>query len=86
MKVTTPREMESDLLELDSAILRFESMFKEENKGSNYYHIVIPGELSRKICDEVERIYFQVGWKDVKCRTSSENGERPGLTGLVLNK
>lgn len=60
--------------------------FKHEEKDKNYYHLVVDTEYNRETCDVVEQIYKNAGWKDVRCKTSSEKGENPGLTGLQLYK
>ena len=84
MEVTTPKDMSSGISQVESVIAKFELGLRDEEKDQNYYHIVITGEYSREVCDEVENTYKKAGWTTVKCRTSSENGEKPGLTGLVL--
>ncbi len=86
MNVTSPQEMESDISRFEDAIGKFERQFVKSEKGESYYHLVIVGEYDRKTCDEVEQQYTIAGWHNVKCRTSSEAGERPGLTGLMLYK
>lgn len=85
MNITTPEEMEGTDKLLEEAILKFENDFKREKKGSNYYHLLIIGEYNRKVCDKVQEYYTLAGWKNVVCKTSSENGERGGLTGLQLS-
>ena len=84
MKITTPEEMKPDLSDLENAVERFEEEFKKEGKGLNYYHLVITGELNKEVCQAVSNIYRKAGWRIATCRTSSDNGERPGLTGLKL--
>ena len=84
MKITKPSDMKGDLLKFEEAVEKFEEKFKLEGKNQNYYHLVISGEYNRVVCDKIQLLYTKAGWKDVKCRTSSENGERPGLTGLML--
>ena len=74
--------MEADKIE--EAVNKFEAQFKEEDKGEQYYHLVIDGEYNRKVCDQIQELYIKAGWKSVKCSTSSEKGERGGLTGLQL--
>jgi len=44
--------------------------------------LAVVGEI--QFCNKVEKIYKEAGWRSVVCKTSSENGERPGLTGLRL--
>ena len=84
MNITKPSEMTSGTSKFEDAVNRFEEQFKKEDKGQNYYHLVIVGEYNRDVCDEIQRTYTEAGWKKVNCRTSSENGERGGLTGLQL--
>lgn len=84
MNITNPNEMTSETSKFEEAVSKFEKQFKKENKDENYYHLVIVGEYNREVCDEIQKIYTEAGWKKVNCRTSSENGERGGLTGLQL--
>ena len=84
MEVTTPKEMTSVVSKLELAINDFEELLLSEEKGQEYYHLVIVGEYNRATCDEIQNIYTKAGWAKVVCKTSSENGERPGLTGLQL--
>lgn len=87
MEVTTPEQMNID----DSTLLKeliglFEEELKASEKGQDSYSIVVYGEYPKPICNKVEKIYKEAGWRSVVCKTSSENGERPGLTGLRLYK
>lgn len=84
MIITKPRDMIADLSKLKEAIEKFEKEFKTEEKGKSYYHLVIDGEYNRDVCDRIQVLYSTAGWRKVTCKTSSENGERPGLTGLQL--
>lgn len=83
-QVTTPADMAPDLSMLEKAVKQFEAKFKSESKGRDYYHLVIDGELNRETCNKVGEIYRAAGWPIAKCKTSSDNNERPGLTGLQL--
>lgn len=78
MRTKPTPEMVNDIVQI------FEEKFKEEDKDQQYYHLVIRGEYPRSLLDEIEQIYLINGWSKVVCQTSSENGERPGLTGLQL--
>jgi hypothetical protein len=83
--VTTPEGMKSRIEEhVGSMIREFETKFRNELKDHDYYHVVITGEYPREACDQVQSIYKEAGWARTLCKTSSENGERPGLTGLQL--
>lgn len=86
-KVTSPQELTGDLSKLDEAISLFEAELRKGNPEiETRFHLIARGEFNRKVCDQVEKLYTEAGWTDVKCRTSSENGERGGLTGLILNR
>ncbi len=84
MNVTRPSDITSGTSKVEEALCKFEDMFKKEEKDEDYYHLVIVGEYNREVCDEIQKIYTDAGWKKVNCRTSSENGERGGLTGMQL--
>ena len=84
IKVTSPQEKTSGLAKLEEAVNKFEKQFLLEDGDKEYYHLVIVGEYNRAVCDEIVKIYTEAGWDDVKCRTSSENGERGRLTGLRM--
>lgn len=85
MEVTTPEKMSIDNSELLEELIKlFEEQLKESEKGRDSYSIVVYGEYPKPICNRVEEIYMEAGWKSAICKTSSENGERPGLTGLRL--
>jgi hypothetical protein len=84
MNVTKPSDMSNGVAKLAEAISRFEQELKTEDKDENYYHLVITGEYSEAVCDQVERKYVSAGWSNAVCSTSSKKGERSGLTGLQL--
>lgn len=84
MNITKPEQMTSGTSKVEEAVSKFEAQMLKEDKDEQYYHLVIVGEYNRQTCDEIEKIYSDGGWDKVKCRTSSENGERGGLTGLQL--
>ena len=84
MNITKPEQMTSGTSKVEKAVSKFEAQMLKEDKDEQYYHLVIVGEYNRQTCDEIEKIYSDGGWNKVKCMTSSENGERGGLTGLQL--
>jgi hypothetical protein len=84
MKVTRPEDKVDTKEKLQEAILKFEEKFEKEEGGLLGYYLIISGEYNRFICDEIEDIYLEAGWGAAICKTSSENGERGGLTGLQL--
>lgn len=89
MKALSPYDLNPsyDQQKVDELIEKFNKKLKEEPSISNtYHHIVISGEHPRIILDRVKEEYEKAGWSEVECKTSSENGERSGLTGLQLWK
>lgn len=82
----TPESMEASVNEQEVRVLveAFDQELESETKGHAWYHVVVAGEYNRVTLDSVEAEYYAAGWKHVLCQTSSENGERPGLTGLQL--
>jgi len=84
MNITKPEDKVLNISKLEEAVEKFEKDFAQEEPDQDYYHLVIVGEYNRQTCDEIVRIYTEAGWSKVECKTSSENGERPGLTGLQL--
>lgn len=84
MKVTSPEEMQSKFSKLESAINDFEKELKTNPKGRNNYFLLITGEYTREICDEIEKIYTDAGWTNVACLTSTERNMRSNCTRLQL--
>lgn len=69
--------------QVDTLVSKFNQLLLKESY-ENYYHIVIEGEYDRVILKRVEEAFKTAGWNNVICRTSSEKGERPGLTSLQI--
>ena len=82
--ITKPNQMSSGASKINEALEKIEAQFAKEEKDQISYHLVIVGEYNRETCGEIEKLYTNAGWKNVVCTTSSENGERGGLTGLRL--
>ena len=82
IKVSTPKDLE--FIDIDTVIEKFEEELQKVSKGHDYYHVVITGEYPRNVLNKIQRIYLDAGWRAVDCKTSTENGERGGLTGLQL--
>lgn len=85
LKVTTPESM-VDNSPLTDAVNKFEEKFKSADKNLDFYFLIIHGEYSPIICQQVAELYKSVGWAQATCITSSQNGERPGLTCLKLHR
>lgn len=86
MKVSRPDMIGSGDSKLTEAVEKFEEELAQEDQDQDYFFLVIVGEYNRDVCNKIEELYTQAGWKEVSCKTSSENGERPGLTGLKFHR
>lgn len=86
MKISKPSDITSGTSLLEEAISKFEEKLRNDDKDVEYYHLVINGEYNREVCDEIQKLYLEAGWSKSVCKTSRENGERGGLTGLELWK
>jgi hypothetical protein len=64
--------------EIDNSILLFHGSYSWEEA-------IISGELPVETRDEIAQHYINAGWKYVYHNTSSELGERPGLTSFKFS-
>lgn len=57
------------------------------NHGNYDYELaMIDDESPVELRNAVAKKYKEAGWKYVYHRTSSENGERPGLTSFIFSE
>lgn len=47
---------------------------------------ILEGELSVSVRNEIAQTYKMAGWKYIYHRTTSENGEKPGLTSFMFSE
>ena len=91
MKIPTPEEI-NEKINLNEKDILLEIVINELNNSTtldwydNYYIVIIQSEYSKKSRDYVVDEFKKVGWKKIEHKTSSENGERPGLTSFVFYK
>lgn len=50
----------------------------------SWVELIIDGDYSTTVRNEVAKDFVAAGWKKVYHHTSSENGERSGLTSFIL--
>ena len=50
----------------------------------DWVEVIIDGDYSTTLRNEVAKEYVKTGWDKVYHHTSSENGEKPGLTSFVF--
>jgi hypothetical protein len=86
MKLTSPKEKNDyNDWNVPKIFDKFENLLKKEQGDQEVFQLILTTELPRSICEIVQEEYTKVGWI-AECRTSSENGERPGLTRLKLTR
>ena len=91
MKIPTPEEIKNKLFLNEKDIL-LETVINELNNSTtldwynNYYIVIIQSEYSKKSRDYVVDEFKKVGWKKIEHKTSSEKGEKPGLTSFIFYK
>lgn len=84
----TPAELKQYEIEnanIEAIIIDIDTEIKKNHGYFPYEEAVLTKEYSQAIREEVARRYREAGWKYVIHRTSSENGERPGLTHFKLS-
>ena len=70
---------------IDEIIVKIDESIKRYHGWYPWESAIIEGELSLTIRNEIAQSYKDAGWKYVEHETSSENGERPGLTSFRLS-
>jgi ectoine hydroxylase-related dioxygenase (phytanoyl-CoA dioxygenase family) len=84
--MTTVNQMKNNFDE--KGLMIIENLIDENLKKivlqySNHVEAVISGEYSKTVRDKIAQKYIdEGGWSKVTHRTSSENGERGGLTAF----
>ena len=92
MKIPTPEEINNKLFLINEKDILLENVINELNNSTtldwynNYYIVIIQSEYSKKSRDYVVDEFKKVGWKKIEHKTSSENGECPGLTSFIFYK
>lgn len=84
----TPAELERYEIEsanIEAIIIDIDTEIKKNHGHYPYEEAMLHKEYTQAVRNEVARRYREAGWKYVIHRTSSENGERPGLTHFKLS-
>ena len=54
--------------------------FAGECRNSEWFDVILPNEYREDLRNSVAKEYIDAGWDMVVHQTSTENGERPGIT------
>ena len=82
---------ERDLKDMNAFIAKIDAEIENDikiwNREGTHVEAIITGEPSLELRDEIAKCYIdEAGWGYVYHRTSSENGERPGLTHFIFTE
>lgn len=77
---------------IDNTLYNIDDIEAEVDESIKNYHgwypweeALVDREFPVEVRNEVAKRYIKAGWKFVYHNTSSENGERPGLTCFMLS-
>lgn len=66
------------IAKIDESIMRFHGWH-------SYEYAIVDSELPMRLRDYIAELYIKSGWTYVYHRTSSENGEKAGLTSFMFS-
>lgn len=81
----TPKELEKCDMKLDELEKKIDRSIKNFHGWYKWEEAVIDGEYSVNVRNAIGQKYKDAGWKYVYHRTSSEHGERYGLTHFIFS-
>lgn len=87
--VMTPERFITNNSAAKQLVEMVEAQFKQvkedgEWDGSSTVVIRVAGEFTPQLRDKVAERYTKAGWEKVDHHTSSEKGEKPGVTAFVF--
>lgn len=74
------KDMETKNINFEELELKIDEQIKKFHGLYRWDEAIIPGEYSFEVRNMLAKKYKENGWNFVYHQTSSENGERPGLT------
>lgn len=88
--VMTPERFVSNNTAERQLVEKVEESFKKSKAigdwdGGDTVKILVTGEYTPQLRDKIAARYEKAGWAKVEHATSSEQGERPGLTVFVFH-
>ena len=72
INVSSPLDKESEPVNIEDLLYKFEKQLARESKGLDFYHLVLFGAIDKNLCTELQNIYLNAGWSKVICK--SEKG------------
>lgn len=82
----SPQELNSINQEtIDKIINEIDTEMKETHGWYPWEEAVITGEYPDEVMNAICKLYYEVGWTYIYWDKSSEQGERPGLSGFKFS-
>lgn len=81
----TPKELEERDMKLDELEKKIDSSIKNYHGWNKWEEAIIDGEYPANARNAIGQKYKEAGWNYVYHITSSEHGDRPGLTRFIFS-
>lgn len=81
----TPKDIEAMDMKLDELEKEIDSSIKNYHGWCKWEEAIIDGEYPVSVRNAIGQKYKEVGWNYVYHVTSSEHGDRPGLTRFIFS-
>lgn len=88
LQMITPTELQQYEIEnanIEAIIADIDKEIKRNHGKFVYESAMLTNEYPKSVRDEISRRYREAGWEYVTHSTSSEKGQRPGLTEFKLS-
>lgn len=80
------RKIEIKLYDLEKLEKDIDESIKNNHGDYEWEEAILEMEYPLSVRNEIGKRYMKKGWKYVYHLTSSENGERPGLTSFIFSE
>ena len=80
------KQMEIKQCDFDKLEKEIDKSIKSNHGDYEWEEALLDDEYSLSVRNEIGKRYMKNGWKYVYHQTSSENGERPGLTLFMFSE
>lgn len=79
------KQLSIDKAKIADLINEMDQSIKDFHGDYPWEYAILMGEYQNEVMDALLGKYFDAGWKYIFWQRSSENSERPGLTGIMLS-
>ncbi|OQB00880.1 MAG: hypothetical protein BWY21_02345 [Parcubacteria group bacterium ADurb.Bin216] len=79
------KQLSINRAKIDELVKEVDQSIKDFHGDYPWEYAILMGEYQNEVMDALLGKYFDAGWKYIFWQRSSENSERPGLTGIMLS-